>query len=141
MEGEYLVRDASETQALGQSFAAVVAAPAVIHLQGELGAGKTTFIQGMVRGLGTDVAVLSPTYTLVEEYTTEKGRVHHLDLYRIGSPEEVENLGLRDRCGAEDIVLIEWPDRGGQAVPIPTWKVSLEYLDTGRSVSIAKTRE
>ena len=141
MEGEYQVRDANETQALGQSFAAVVTAPAMIHFQGDLGAGKTTFIQGMVRGFGTDVAVLSPTYTLVEEYTTKKGRVHHLDLYRISGPEEVESLGLRDRCGPEDIVLIEWPDRGGHAVPIPTWKVSLEYLDTGRSVSIAKTRE
>ena len=70
MEGDYVLKDAGETQALGQSFGAQVTAPAVIHLQGDLGAGKTTFIQGFVRGLGADAAVLSPTYTLVEEYTT-----------------------------------------------------------------------
>ena len=139
MEGDYVLKDAGETQALGQSFGAQVTAPAVIHLQGDLGAGKTTFIQGFVRGLGADAAVLSPTYTLVEEYTTEKGQVHHLDLYRIAGPDEVESLGLRDRCGPDDFVLIEWPDRGGDAVPTPTWTVSLEYLDTGRSASIVKT--
>ena len=139
MEGDYLLRDASETQALGQSFGVKVTAPTVIHLQGDLGSGKTTFIQGLVRGLGADVAVLSPTYTLVEEYTTEKGQVHHLDLYRIAGAEDAESLGLRDRCGSDDIVLIEWPDRGGQAVPRPNWTVSLEYLDTGRSASIVKT--
>ena len=139
MEGDYLLREASETQALGQSFGVKVTAPTVIHLQGDLGSGKTTFIQGLVRGLGADVAVLSPTYTLVEEYTTEKGQVHHLDLYRIAGAEEAESLGLRDRCGSDDIVLIEWPDRGGQAVPRPNWTVSLEYLDTGRSASIVKT--
>lgn len=139
MEGDYLLRDASETQALGQSFGVKVTAPTVIHLQGDLGSGKTTFIQGLVRGLGAHVAVLSPTYTLVEEYTTEKGQVHHLDLYRIAGAEDAESLGLRDRCGSDDIVLIEWPDRGGQAVPRPNWTVSLEYLDTGRSASIVKT--
>ena len=139
MEGDYLLRDASETQALGQSFGVKVTAPTVIHLQGDLGSGKTTFIHGLVRGLGADVAVLSPTYTLVEEYTTEKGQVHHLDLYRIAGAEDAESLGLRDRCGSDDIVLIEWPDRGGQAVPRPNWTVSLEYLDTGRSASIVKT--
>ena len=139
MEGDYLLREASETQALGQSFGVKVTAPTVIHLQGDLGSGKTTFIQGLVRGLGADVAVLSPTYTLVEEYTTEKGQVHHLDLYRIAGAEDAESLGLRDRCGSDDIVLIEWPDRGGQAVPRPNWTVSLEYLDTGRSASIVKT--
>ena len=139
MEGDYLLRDASATQALGQSFGVKVTAPTVIHLQGDLGSGKTTFIQGLVRGLGADVAVLSPTYTLVEEYTTEKGQVHHLDLYRIAGAEDAESLGLRDRCGSDDIVLIEWPDRGGQAVPRPNWTVSLEYLDTGRSASIVKT--
>jgi tRNA threonylcarbamoyladenosine biosynthesis protein TsaE len=139
MEGDYLLRDASETQALGQSFGVKVTAPTVVHLQGDLGSGKTTFIQGLVRGLGADVAVLSPTYTLVEEYTTEKGQVHHLDLYRIAGAGEAESLGLRDRCGSDDIVLIEWPDRGGQAVPRPNWTVSLEYLDTGRSASIVKT--
>ena len=139
MEGDYVLKDAGETQALGQSFGAQVTAPAVIHLQGDLGAGKTTFIQGFVRGLGADAAVLSPTYTLVEEYTTEKGQVHHLDLYRISGPDEVESLGLRDRCGPDDFVLIEWPDRGGGAVPTPAWTVSLEYLDAGRSASIGKT--
>ena len=139
MEGDYLLRDASETQALGQSFGVKVTAPTVIHLQGDLGSGKTTFIQGLVRGLGADVAVLSPTYTLVEEYTTEKGQVHHLDLYRIAGAEEAESLALRNRCGPDDIVLIEWPDRGGQAVPRPNWTVSLEYLDTGRSASIVKS--
>jgi tRNA threonylcarbamoyladenosine biosynthesis protein TsaE len=138
MPGHHVLKDARETHALGKSFGADLGAPVVIYLEGDLGAGKTTFAQGLINGLGCDAAVVSPTYTLVEEYVTDRGRVHHLDLYRIAGPEEVESLGLRDRCGPSDIVLIEWPDRGGHALPLPNWRVSLAYRDTGRAACILK---
>ena len=139
MEGNHILKDARETYALGKSFAADLGAPVVIYLEGDLGTGKTTFAQGLINGLGSDAAVVSPTYTMVEEYATERGRVHHLDLYRIAGPDEVESLGLRDRCGPPDIVLIEWPDRGGHAVPLPKGKGSLAYRDAGRAACILKT--
>ena len=133
-------KDAGETQALGQSFP-WVAAPAVIHLQGDLGAGKTTFIQGFVQGLGAHTAVLSPTYTLVEEYTTEKVRFTiSIFIESLAPTKRVESLGLRDRCGPDDFVLIEWPDRGGDYDCQPQPGQSLwDYLDAGRSASIVKT--
>ena len=86
MPGHHVLKDARETHALGKSFGADLGAPVVIYLEGDLGAGKTTFAQGLINGLGCDAAVVSPTYTLVEEYVTDRGRVHHLDLYRIAGP-------------------------------------------------------
>ncbi len=138
MEGEYQVLDADETRALGESFAAALLSPEVVYLEGDLGAGKTTMVQGIVSGLGSDAAVVSPTYTLVEEYSTAAGFVHHLDLYRIQSPDEVEGLALRDRCGNESILLIEWPERGVGTLPLPSWKVSMRYCDSSRTVCITR---
>ena len=100
--------------------------------------GKTTFVQGVVSALGSEAAVVSPTYTLVEEYVTACGCVHHLDLYRIQNSDEVEGLALRDRCDNDSILLIEWPERGIGALPFPSWEVSMRYRDPGRTVCITR---
>ena len=138
MEGEYQVSDVDEMRALGKSFAEALQFPEVVYLEGDLGAGKTTFVQGVVSALGSEAAVVSPTYTLVEEYVTAGGCVHHLDLYRIQNSNEVEGLALRDRCDNKSILLIEWPERGIGALPSPSWEVSMGYHDSGRTVCVTR---
>ena len=88
--------------------------PLIVGLRGELGAGKTTWVRAVLRGLGYAARVPSPTYTLLEHYRVDELVVVHLDLYRLTSEAELENLGLRDWLAhAVTWVLIEWPDRAG----------------------------
>lgn len=127
--------------ALGARFAAGLralppGAGCVVHLHGELGAGKTTLVRGVLHALGHAGRVKSPTYTLLESYpvgaTTRE--LHHLDLYRLESPDEVEGLALRD-LPAEDWLLIEWPEKGAGALPAADVAVWLEHAGEGRVVA------
>jgi tRNA threonylcarbamoyladenosine biosynthesis protein TsaE len=96
----------------GRRLAAARRWPLLIGLRGELGAGKTTFVRALLRGLGYEARVPSPTYTLLEHYAVGELIVVHLDLYRLASEAELENLGLRDWLEAPATwVLVEWPDR------------------------------
>ena len=96
----------------GRRLAAAKRWPLLIGLRGELGAGKTTFVRALLRGLGYEARVPSPTYTLLEQYAVGELVVVHLDLYRLASEAELENLGLRDWLETPATwVLIEWPDR------------------------------
>ncbi len=106
-------------QALGARLAESALPGAVIHLCGTLGAGKTTFVRGFLRGLGVTGKVKSPTYTLVEPYETDKFEVFHFDLYRLNTPEELHEIGLEDYFNGRAVCLIEWPDKGGQILPAP----------------------
>ena len=105
-----------------------------IMLEGDLGAGKTTLARGLLRALGVDGAVRSPTYTLVEPYDTHIGRVLHLDLYRIADPGELDFLGLDD--GDARLWLIEWPERGTGALPLADLWLSLRRDGDGRALRI-----
>lgn len=104
----------------------------VIHLRGDLGAGKTTLVRGVLRGLGHRGPVRSPTYTLVEPYDAVDPPVRHLDLYRLGDPEELEYLGLRDLLGERALLLIEWPERGAGALPAADLEVAIAHAGGGR---------
>lgn len=89
--------------------------PLVVGLSGALGSGKTTWVRAMLRGLGHRGRVPSPTYTLLEQYSCEELTLVHLDLYRLGSDAELENLGLRDWLGDPSTwILVEWPERAPQ---------------------------
>lgn len=115
-------RDVVDEQAvvdLAKKFAAQVTAPLVIYLQGDLGAGKTTFARAYIHALGYEGYVKSPSYGLLETYRAGGQDILHLDLYRIEDPEELEYLALRDLYGDSTVLMIEWPDRGENHLPAP----------------------
>ena len=130
---EVPLTDEDATLALGERLATYFASPQVIFLHGELGAGKTTFSRGFLRGRGHAGSVKSPTYTLVEPYEeTAGGPVYHLDLYRLGDAQELAFLGLEDYLSAGGYLLIEWPERAVTQLPAPTITLSLSAAGTGR---------
>ncbi len=104
----------------------------VIHLVGDLGAGKTTLARGFMRGYGITGAIKSPTYTLVEPYELESCQLYHFDLYRLGSMDEVEYLGVEDYFHENSVCLIEWPDKGGNRLPAADLVLFLSSSGTGR---------
>jgi tRNA threonylcarbamoyladenosine biosynthesis protein TsaE len=131
-----ILPDAAATRALGAALARVLRMCAsdsfVIFLQGELGAGKTTLVGGLLAELGFRGPVRSPTYTLVEPYEFDGGRaLHHVDLYRLATPSEVEPLGLRDLLGENAILLVEWPSKGAEQVPSADLSIGLIYEADG----------
>lgn len=124
------------TDRLGEALAATRPATAVVHLRGELGAGKSSLARAMLRALGVTGPVRSPTYTLVERYPLAAGgEALHLDLYRIGDPGELEFLGLDDADAR--LWLVEWPDRGRGALPAPDLVLSLAVEAAGRRCGLA----
>ncbi|MCK8516117.1 tRNA (adenosine(37)-N6)-threonylcarbamoyltransferase complex ATPase subunit type 1 TsaE [Methylonatrum kenyense] len=140
---ERLLPDPAATERLGADLArALGQRPIVIHLQGDLGAGKTTLARGLLRALDHAGPVRSPTYTLMEPYSLGCRRVLHLDLYRMADPEELEYLGLREEVGKANLILVEWPEQGGELLPAADLLVALRDQDEGRMASVqALTRE
>jgi tRNA threonylcarbamoyladenosine biosynthesis protein TsaE len=128
--------DPEATDALGQALAQTQPPSAMVHLEGDLGAGKSTLARAWLRALGVTGAIRSPTYTLVEHYTLTSGaKALHLDLYRIAGGGELEYLALDD-AGA-DLWLVEWPERAGGALPAADLTARLAVDGAGREVSLA----
>jgi tRNA threonylcarbamoyladenosine biosynthesis protein TsaE len=129
---------ASSTEVLGRALAQVLPATTfVIHLRGELGAGKTSLARALLRGLGWTGSIKSPTYSLVERYPLGGNReAVHLDLYRIREPAELEFLGLDDLAGRDVLWLVEWPERGGAVLPAPDLEIALDHAPAGRRATL-----
>lgn len=134
---KHYLADEAATMALGQQLAAIVPAQLfVIHLEGELGAGKTTLTRGFLRGLGHQGNVKSPTYTLVEHYQLQQRPIYHFDLYRLSDAEELDFLGMDDYLSQQAICLIEWAQRGSGYLPDPDLLIRLEYQEKARTAEL-----
>lgn len=120
----------------GAAWSPYLNAPLVVYLQGNLGAGKTTLTRGILRGLGYQGAVKSPTYAIVESYPLNGFTLHHFDLYRFSTPEEWEDAGLDELFTGQSICLIEWPQQGGEFTPPPDITVSLTHDKEGRRCTL-----
>ncbi len=126
-----------ETRTIGARMGSRLSEGAVLLLDGPLASGKTTLAQGVARGLGVAEPVTSPTYTIVSEYT---GRLpfYHIDLYRIGSEEDLDELGLEDILGREGVCVVEWPERAGRAMPPNATTITIRINDDGsRTITAA----
>ena len=134
--------DEAATLACGARFAKIVQPGLVVFLHGDLGAGKTTFTRGVLRGLGYVGKVKSPTYTLVEPYEVYinkvfKNTLYHYDLYRFNNEEEWEAAGFRDYFNAQSICIIEWPEKAEQVLPTPDIHIYLTLYNLGRKMSLS----
>lgn len=138
-------RTEDQTRALGAALARALTSRSadravVLALNGELGAGKTTFVAGFMRELGVTGPVRSPTYTLIEPYDLGTRIIYHLDLYRLVEPRDLAMLALRDLLTPGSILLIEWASRGGRETPTADLALTLHYpttsVDTSREVEI-----
>ena len=130
--------DEASTIALAQRLAGVLpecTAGLTLLLQGDLGAGKSTFARALIRSLGHAGAVPSPTYTLVEPYDLRRGTVYHVDLYRVSSEDELRYLGWTELD--EGFRIVEWPDRAPGISAQADLRVELEYDDPGRQAAIS----
>ncbi len=128
--------DQDATEALGATLALALQGGGVVYLHGDLGAGKTTLVRGLLHQLGHRGAVKSPTYTLVEPYQMGPLRIYHFDLYRLGDPEELELMGGRDYFEPGTLSLIEWPEQGTGYLPMADLGLQLRYAQQGRSVHL-----
>lgn len=125
--------------AAGKELAAQLTPGTLVFLEGDLGAGKTTFVRGVLRAMGHTGAVKSPTYNLVEPYKVNGQELFHFDLYRLRDGEELEYMGMRDYLNLHSICFVEWPDRGEGLLPPPDVLVKIKINGDKRELIILKT--
>ena len=122
-----------ELEAAGEALGRELRPGELLTFEGDLGAGKTTFIQAVARGLGVAEPATSPTYALVHRYRGSRGPVFHLDCFRLRSPDEAGDLDWEGLLSEGDAILIEWPERAGAWLPSPSRRFRLSHVaDSGR---------
>ncbi|MFP5408685.1 MAG: tRNA (adenosine(37)-N6)-threonylcarbamoyltransferase complex ATPase subunit type 1 TsaE [Gammaproteobacteria bacterium] len=126
--------DEAATLAFGAQLARELTPGLTFYLEGDLGAGKTTLVRGMLRGLGYNGRVKSPTYTLAETYSLPAFELYHFDLYRMNDPREWMDAGFREVSDGHAVSLIEWPDKAAGWLPPPDVIVRLRVADEAREI-------
>ena len=125
-----------DTLDLGAALAPCLAPGLVVYLRGDLGAGKTTLVRGLVRALGHQGPVRSPTYALVEVYELSRLHLHHFDFYRFRDPREWIDAGFRESFDGRNVTVIEWPEKAGTWLPSADLEIQLDFADTGREATL-----
>jgi len=133
---ELSLPDEAETLRLGKALAAGADNGRVLHLRGELGAGKTTLVRGLLRGLGYAGRVKSPTYTLVEPYSLSRLNLYHFDFYRFKDKTEWLSSGFREHFNPASLCIVEWPERAGDLLSAPDLEILLAYTGEQRKASL-----
>ncbi len=131
----------ADTRALGAALAQGLRPGMVIYLSGDLGAGKTTLVRGVLRALGVTERIKSPTFTLLELYTVSSLYLHHFDFYRFNRSEEWVDAGFREYFNSESVCLVEWPEKAGGQLPAPDVRIRMDVDGNGRSVTISAYTE
>jgi tRNA threonylcarbamoyladenosine biosynthesis protein TsaE len=132
MPSDLKLADAVATAALGAQLAPGIAPGRVLHLQGDLGTGKTTLVRGLLRALGVQGAVKSPTYTWVEPYTVSSLDLYHFDFYRFTNKNEWLSSGLREYFRPDSACIVEWPERVADLLPPPDVRIALSHEGEAR---------
>ncbi|MCL5095220.1 MAG: tRNA (adenosine(37)-N6)-threonylcarbamoyltransferase complex ATPase subunit type 1 TsaE [Patescibacteria group bacterium] len=129
-------KSAEQTQKLGEKFAQDLKSGGIICLYGDLGSGKTTFVQGLARGLGIKQRILSPTFLIVREYPN----FYHLDLYRLQKSEEIADLGFREMIeNPQNVVVIEWAEKAKNLLPKERIEINFEIVNENeRKITISR---
>jgi tRNA threonylcarbamoyladenosine biosynthesis protein TsaE len=134
----HLSRSPETTLAAAAALAEQLRPGDCVALEGELGAGKTQFVRGLVQGLGGDGSVVcSPTFILMNVYDTPRMKVFHVDAYRVRDGAELAAIGLDELLGQDGLLVIEWPSRAASILPIRRWNVTLAHAGpTARRITI-----
>lgn len=130
------LENSEDTEAFGAMLWHALPEKCLVFLHGDLGAGKTTLVRGLLRAAGHEGAVKSPTYSLVEEYELGSRRLFHFDLYRLKDPEELEWMGMADYLAQQALCLVEWPQQGKGLLPEPDVEVTLNHAGEKRVLQI-----
>jgi tRNA threonylcarbamoyladenosine biosynthesis protein TsaE len=138
---EVFLPDEAATLALGARLGALLKPGMYLALHGDLGSGKTTVARGMLRGLGYDGRVKSPTYTLVELYKVSRLDFYHFDFYRFADPHELIDSGLREAFNGEAACIVEWPERAAGFLPRPDLNLTLAIRGQGRQAILTAESE
>ena len=127
-----ITKNEEETMLVGEKLAGTVGKAVIFTLVGDLGAGKTHFVKGFVKGLGCNMTVTSPTFTLLNVYEGGRRKVYHFDMYRLSSREEAEEMGFNeyfDLNTLDGIVFVEWPEQVKGLIPYPYIEIKIEKLE------------
>lgn len=136
-----MLPDEGRVTVLAQLFRPLLNPPLVIYLQGDLGAGKTTFARALIQAMGYPNRVKSPSYGLLESYRIDPLHFLHLDLYRIGDPAELEYLAIRDQLDGNCVLLAEWPEKGAGFLPEPDLVMHFKEVPESRFVQLISRSE
>jgi tRNA threonylcarbamoyladenosine biosynthesis protein TsaE len=136
----FFLPDSESTEKFGAELLTRLPKKALIFLHGELGAGKTTLVRGLLRAAGVTGAIKSPTYALIEEYEISDHKIFHFDLYRLAEPDELEWIGIDDYLSQNALCFIEWAEKGAGVLPNADIHITLTNQDAGRLIQLRTTQ-